>query len=172
MRHNPRGQGRVSFLRPSSREHAIRHRTASPPHRRNTLRSVRDHQVVLLIQDTTELNFGPTGSREGLGLIGYGGVGAGLQMHSTLALTPGVKGIVLGVAQITIWARTLAPVGESKTARRARSDRESMRWNKAILEVGTPPDGTRWIHVGDRERGGERMCGRRSVQRSMPNQTA
>lgn len=130
---------------------AVNTQSVTEQHRRNTLRSARDHKVVLLVQDTTELNFGPTKSREGLGPIGYGRNGAGLHMHSTLALTPGAQGIVLGVAHIMIWARTLAPARESKVARRARSDRESMRWNKAILEVGTPPDGTRWIHVGDRE---------------------
>lgn len=127
--------------------HAVTSDSISRQHRDLTLDAARERDVVVLIQDTTELSFAE--SRAGVGPIGYGGQGHGLLMHSTLAITPG--GVVLGLADLKIWARGPARRGESRARRRVREGRESLRWKEAIEAVGAPPAGATWIHVGDRE---------------------
>jgi hypothetical protein len=126
---------------------AVTSHSISRRHRDRTLDAARERDVVLFIQDTTELSFAE--SRAGVGPIGYGESAHGLLMHSTLAITPG--GVVLGLADLKIWARGPARRGESQAKRRVREGRESLRWKEAIEAVGAPPANTRWIHVGDRE---------------------
>jgi Transposase DNA-binding/Transposase Tn5 dimerisation domain len=126
---------------------AVTSQSISRRHRDLTLDAARERDVVVFVQDTTELSFAE--SRVGVGPIGYGEGGHGLLMHSTLAITPG--GVVLGLAALKIWARGPARRGESQARRRAREGRESLRWKEAIEAVGAPPAGATWIHVGDRE---------------------
>lgn len=128
---------------------AVTSDSISRHHRSLTLCSLREHQVVYLLQDTTTLSFGPT--RRGLGPVGADEVVQGLLMHSTLAITPGESGVVLGLADLKLWARGPVRRGEAKENRRAREDRESLRWQESIRAVGAPPTGAQWIHVGDRE---------------------
>ncbi len=123
----------------------------SAQHREHTIDSARAEKTVLLVQDTTELSFGPTSARTGLGQIGYGEGGDGLLMHSTLAITPGASGVVLGLADVQVWARKKSRQGETQAKRRQRTDRESLRWKASIECIGAPPKDHRWVHVGDRE---------------------
>lgn len=104
--------------------------------------------IVLLIQDTTKLNFGFNSRTKGLGPIGCEPCGKGLHLHTTLAVLPGEQ--VLGVAHQNLWRRRPAPKGETRSARRDRP-KESDCWQESIVGVGKPPLGSRWIHVGDRE---------------------
>lgn len=104
--------------------------------------------TVLMIQDTTKLNFGFNSRTKGLGPIGCEPCGKGLHLHTTLAVVPGEQ--VLGVAHQDLWRRRPAPKGETRSARRDRP-KESDCWQEAIIATGTPPPGSRWIHVGDRE---------------------
>lgn len=128
---------------------AVTSDSISRHHRSLTLRSIREHEVVLLIQDTTTLSFGAT--RRGMGPVGADEVVQGLHLHSTLAMTPGESGVVLGLADLQLWARGPVRRDEPKKTRRRREDRESLCWQQAIRTVGTPSAGVRWIHVGDRE---------------------
>jgi beta-glucosidase-like glycosyl hydrolase len=63
------------------------------PHQDRTLERIEAYERVLLVQDTTFLNYTHHPATQGLGPIGGGQ--RGLVMHSTLALTP--KGLPLGI---------------------------------------------------------------------------
>lgn len=128
---------------------AVTARTLCQPHHERALDAARRAKLVLHVQDTTELSFGA--DRPGLGPIGYGEASTGLLMHSTLAITPEGDGAVLGLSHLKIWARGPARRGEAQAARRRRQGRESLRWKESIEAVGAPPEGVRWLHVGDRE---------------------
>ena len=101
----------------------------------------------LILDDTTEIDFGPTRKATGLGPVGSG-VGRGFLIHSGLMVTPQDEWIV-GLAGQILFHRRPAPKGETRAQRRAR-DRESAVWGQLIEQVGPPPEGAQWIHVMDR----------------------
>jgi hypothetical protein len=101
----------------------------------------------LILDDTTEIDFGPKRQATGLGPVGSG-TGRGFLMHSGLMVTPHDEWIV-GLAGQILVHRQPAPKGETRTQRRAR-DRESAVWGQLIEQVGPPPPKAQWIHVMDR----------------------
>ena len=103
--------------------------------------------TALILDDTTEVDFGPARKAEGLGPVGTGS-GRGFLIHSGLMVEPGSER-VLGLAGQVLFHRRPAPAGETRTQRKSR-DRESEVWGKLIERVGRPPEGARWIHVMDR----------------------
>ncbi|MDK1104383.1 MAG: IS4 family transposase, partial [Actinomycetota bacterium] len=105
-------------------------------------------QVVLMIEDTTELDYTPHPSAEDLGPIGNGG-GQGMLLHNTLALDPNGAGEVLGLSHQILFCRQPAPADETVTQRKHR-DRESQIWGQSVEAVGSPPAGSQWVHVCDR----------------------
>lgn len=134
----------------------------SQPHWQQTRQQCQQQPgVVLLIQDTTWLDYSAHPSKEGMGWCGSDQSGSGLFLHSVLAVRPHADAgaQVLGVAWGTIWARQATPVGpdqKRRTRRRHADDRESLRWIQAIKQIGSPgqnapPQDTCWLHVGDRE---------------------
>jgi len=117
----------------------------SEPHWERTLRRAQDPQVVLFIQDTTQLDFTHLSSMEGLGQIGDGN-GRGLLLHSTSAVVPGETPQLLGLAHQQVVLRR--PKDKPRPA--GEPSAEGQVWARAAAAVGTPPVGTRWVHVGDR----------------------
>lgn len=103
---------------------------------------------LLLIQDTSELDFTDRRTVDGLGPIGNGR-GRGFLLHSTLAVAPAGVGTVLGLADQTLFFRRPAPTGETRRARQRRP-RESEIWAQRVAAIGAPPPGKCWIHVTDR----------------------
>jgi Transposase DNA-binding/Transposase Tn5 dimerisation domain len=101
----------------------------------------------LILDDTTELDFGWKRQVKDLGPVGDG-VGRGFMIHSGLMVNPQDDWIV-GLAGQVLFHRQPVPKGESRTQRRAR-DRESMVWGQLIELVGPPPEGAQWVHVMDR----------------------
>lgn len=100
----------------------------------------------LILDDTTEIDFGPTRQARGLGPVGSGS-GRGFLIHSGLMVTPDEW--IVGLAGQILFHRRPAPKGETRTQRRAR-ERESAVWGQLIERVGPPPEGAQWIHVMDR----------------------
>lgn len=113
------------------------------PHWKRTRASARDH--VLVIDDTTETNFGR--GREGLGPTGDGG-GSGFLLHSALMVQADDRRIV-GLAGQELFYRRPVPRGQS-TAVRKRRNRESEVWGRLIDLVGAASPGVRYTHVMDR----------------------
>lgn len=104
------------------------------------------YQVILAVEDTSELDFTAHPSVEGLGPIGNGG-GRGLLQHSTLAVAPDSD--LIGVLH-QIW-RTRVPVPEGETRRQRLSRRrESDFWPESVRAVGSLGPQTRLVHVTDR----------------------
>jgi hypothetical protein len=133
----------------------------SQPHWQATRKQCSQCQTVLLVQDTCWLSFQSHPVTKGLGWHGSTRDGRwldnGLFLHGTLAIEPQEDGFgqVLGLAWNKLWARRGKAIGgdQQRRSKRRRSDqRESLRWSKAVTEIGAPPDGgQRWLHVGDRE---------------------
>lgn len=125
----------------------VSHAALLAPHWEQTRRAAGQETVVLLVQDTTEVDFTAHPKTRGLGPIGNG-KGAGILVQSVLAVAPATRQVV-GLAYQEPFRRRLAPKGESCAQRRQR-DRESQVWLRAIEAVGGPPPHRRWVQVGDR----------------------
>ena len=106
---------------------------------------MRQHRVVLCLQDTTELNFNGQ-SIAGLGPLSYEPQ-RGLYVHPTYAVTPDRE--PLGVLDAWMWAR------EPKDANGERGGPlESTRWTEGytrIAEMAARLPDTRLVYVADRE---------------------
>jgi hypothetical protein len=121
--------------------------------------------VVLMIQDTTNLDYTSHPATAGLGRFGKGPIweaGHGMLLHSVLAVRPpaptrpGDAPEVLGLVRGELWCRADELAPEQRKARRNKyqkdwPDKESERWTRAVQEVGPAPEGSLWVHVGDRE---------------------
>lgn len=104
------------------------------------------HPVVLVLEDTSELDFTRQTTAVGLGPIGNGS-GRGLLQHSALAMAP--KGPLLGVLHQTWTTRTPKPEDETRTQMRRR-DKESDLWPDTVVAIGSLGPTTRAVHVCDR----------------------
>lgn len=129
------------------------------PHWTRTRRACQEPGEVLLIEDTTELDYTGHGATEDLGFIGDGR-GRGLLLHSTLAvrveawtLDQRPEGAVLGLLGQQCWTRQGPPGKKRRETWRQRVSRprESQRWARVLDEVGGPPAGSQWTFIGDRE---------------------
>lgn len=104
------------------------------PHRDATLQRIRQHPVVILAQDTTEIDL----TRKHERLAGAGPLAddarVGFFNHALLALTPAK--LALGLVDAKIWARVFDPVpktaAQKRDERRAKAieDKESVRWRE------------------------------------------
>ncbi|MDH3674695.1 MAG: IS4 family transposase [Anaerolineae bacterium] len=116
------------------------------PHWQQTRQAAEEHPVVLMLQDTTEMDF--TGHRQtkGLGPIGDGR-GRGFLLHAVLAFVP-TSETILGLAHLQAVLRK----ARSKKKRKPKWMRtpEALVWKKASQAVGQPGPGSQWVHVGDR----------------------
>jgi hypothetical protein len=106
-------------------------------------------QRVLIIHDTTELDFSDHPAVHGeLGPIGSG-AGVGLLQHNSLAFDPEGKQ-VLGLVHQQLERRQPRPPNETRQERALRPDKESRLWLAGFRGVGRSPAGSHWIDVGDR----------------------
>jgi len=124
------------------------------PHYEATAGRIREHPRVLLVQDTTSLNYDAHASTHGLGPINTRADGAqGLKLHDTLALTP--QGVPLGLIDIAVWARDAREAGKAKQRKqRPIEDKESQRWLESYrrtAEVQRLCPDTRLVNLADRE---------------------
>ena len=117
------------------------------PHVDATREQSRQVPRVLLMQDTTELDYQHHPTTTGLGPIGNG-THQGFLLQSVLALDAATEA-VLGLAHQEPFLRQPVPKGETARQQQERP-RESQVWERAVQSIGTPPAGVQWIHVGDR----------------------
>ncbi|MGH9579576.1 MAG: IS4 family transposase [Terriglobales bacterium] len=122
-------------------------------HRRQTLRRMKPHPTVLLVQDTTDLNFSSRPHCKGLGQTTANQTGAktrGLKLHSCLAVEA-EGGLPLGVLRLHGYAPEPA---QGKDPHRPIEQKESYRWLQAYRDANDIaallPD-TRLVSVADRE---------------------
>ncbi len=115
------------------------------PHMAQTEARMREHPVVLCLQDSTELDFNGQ-SITGLGPLSYEAQ-RGLYLHPTYAVTPQRE--PLGVTDAWMWAR------EPKAGSTKRPGLpESLRWIEGyerVAEAAPRMPDTRLVYVADRE---------------------
>ncbi|GCE19825.1 IS4/Tn5 family transposase DNA-binding protein [Dictyobacter kobayashii] len=117
------------------------------PHLQHTRQACHQQAQVLLIQDTTEMDYQAHPTTRGLGPIGNG-THHGFLLQSVLAVVP-QHDQLLGLAHQEPFLRQPAPEKESKQQRWKR-ERESEVWERSVRILGSPPAGSQWIHMGDR----------------------
>jgi hypothetical protein len=105
------------------------------PHRIATVERMRREPVVLVVQDTTSLNYTTRPDMQGIGPIGNKLKGPqGLELHNTMAFRP--DGLALGLLDVQCWRRDPAEFG-AKKQRHAKpiEDKESSKWLDPLLAV-------------------------------------
>jgi len=127
--------------------------TVLAPHRDATIKRIQEYEVVLLPQDTTELDCTrPQEVVEGTGPLGCP-THNGLLCHPVIAFTP--ERVPLGTVDVKIWARD--PDDEHKKDRRKQTpfeEKESYRWWEGYQQacaVASLCPNTTIVSISDRE---------------------
>lgn len=119
-------------------------------HLHSTLQRVQDHPSVVVIQDTTDLDFAHHPATQGLGPLDRPAQ-RGLKVHSALAVSP--QGVPLGLIHQQVWVRDPETVGQTRRRRqRELKDKESQRWLTALqASQEAVPEGIEVLTIADRE---------------------
>ena len=118
------------------------------PHLHQTREQANSSSVVLLVQDTTDIDLSHRRKISGVGQIGNER-GRGFFVQTVLAVHP-QRREVLGCMAQEPFVRIPAPEGEQRHQRRKREERETDVWMRQVQTIGTPAKGRTWVHVGDR----------------------
>ena len=121
--------------------------TIQGPHWPRTRQAMARHPLVLILHDSTDLDFTDHPALQGTGPLGDGH-GRGFLQHNSLAVLPQPRQ-VLGLAYQQLRVRQPAPADEH-TQKRKRRPRESAMWLEGIKASGRPPEGCCWVDGGDR----------------------
>src|SRR5260370_38592610 len=118
------------------------------PHFQQTREQALSSAVVLLVQDTTDIDLSHRHKISGVGQIGNER-GRGFFVQTVLGVRPQTRE-VLGCLAQEPFVRIPAPDGEQRYQRRKRQERETDVWIRQVQSIGTPAAGSMWVHVGDR----------------------
>lgn len=123
------------------------HASVLTPHFAQTLAKMEALEVVLILHDTTTLDYS---KRKSLGLNAVGnGNGSGYLCHNSLAVDPQNRD-VLGLVSQILHQRVSVGKKEGVKQKRERQTRESRLWSQAVQQSPTAPEGKRWVDVCDR----------------------
>jgi hypothetical protein len=133
---------------------AIEPHTIRAAHHQATLARVREHSLVLALQDTSTLNYSTHPQTEGLGPIGSRrGKLIGLFLHSTLAVTP--SGQPLGLLHNAVRARDPKAAGSAALRhKKLVAQKESQKWLDSLgacQQLAAQCPDTLLVNVADRE---------------------
>lgn len=119
-------------------------------HRVSTIETIKQHNTVLAIQDTTDLDFTAHPATIGLGPTDHSSL-VGLKVHSTFVTS--TQGVPLGVIDQQVWAREKETIGIAKQRRqRETKDKESQRWlDAATVTQQVIPQDIQVVTITDRE---------------------
>ena len=123
------------------------------PHRAATIQRMADHKVVLMIQDTTELDYTGKNDIKDLGCLTYENR-KGLLLHSTIAITP--ERLCLGVIDGK-FLRDTSEASETEDVpyrQKPIEQKESYRWlqgYRLCAEISEQVEETMIVNVADRE---------------------
>src|SRR2546423_3755939 len=118
------------------------------PHFQQTRQQANASPVVVLVQDTTDIDLSHRRKISGVGQIGNER-GRGFFVQTVLAVRPQTRE-VLGCMAQEPFVRIPAPNGEQRSQRRKREERETDVWMRQVQAIGTPESASMWVHVGDR----------------------
>lgn len=124
------------------------------PHVESTTQRIKEHAVVLSVQDTTILDYSSHHATKGLGPTNTKKDKAkGLILHDTMAFTP--EGTPLGLVNVQCWARDPAQAGKrDKRKELPIEEKESYKWitsYRAAADIQADCPDTTIVSVGDRE---------------------
>lgn len=119
-----------------------------------TLDRMAEEKEILMVQDTTGLQYAFQDESSGLGSVGNRGDRAlGMWLHTTFCLNG--QGTALGIADAQMWVRDRAKAGiAARRKERAIEDKESYRWLKSFAQsvaVAKALPEARVINIADRE---------------------
>ena len=126
-------------------------------HRRQTIARMRGQDVVLAIQDTSDLNFNGLNACSGLGINGKNSSKSpgskGLKLHSTFVVND--DGLPLGVLRSDCYARKSVPSRSNDDRRELPiEEKETYRWQERLtdcVDVAQELEDTKVVCVADRE---------------------
>ncbi len=121
------------------------------PHVKQTIERIKEYPIVLLPNDTSELDYNAKEAMEGKERITN--TKKGLWLHPTIAVTP--ERVMLGIVDVNFWKRKLEvnPKG-SKQDKLPIEDKESYRWLQSYrrsCEIAREVPETQFINIADRE---------------------
>lgn len=122
------------------------------PHVKRTKERCAESNTVLMLNDTSYLDFTSQPEKKGMGTLATK-TSLGMLVHPTLAVTS--EGVPLGITDLQVWARPKDDFGKSeKRYQRLITEKESIKWlnsyrTAAKFQVQEPT--TRFVSVGDRE---------------------
>jgi hypothetical protein len=125
------------------------------PHQDKTIERIREYPVVLLLSDTTDINYSTKEAMKGKERLDN--KQNGIWLHSTIAVTP--ERLTLGVADAIFWHRqpeVAKKTSESRTERDKApvEEKESYRWLQSYLracEIAEKVPETQIVNITDRE---------------------
>ena len=124
------------------------------PHQEATRQRLRQHPVMLCVEDTSELDFTSKPKTEGLGPLNYE-LTRGIHIHPMLAVTP--EGLCLGVLDFWRWVRDASDHGgkdRQNRLSRPLEKKESLRWvegYKKVCALQEEVRETRMVYLADRD---------------------
>ena len=121
------------------------------PHVNATIERIRSHSVVLLVQDTTELDYSGQKELEGAGPLTYQ-TRRGFLTHPTIVITP--DKLPLGVICTEIWSRSWEETKKKDRRKRGIDEKESRIWIESYrrsCEIASLVPETQIINISDRE---------------------
>jgi hypothetical protein len=118
------------------------------PHWQQTREQIETRPVVLLVQDTTEVDLSHHPKTKGVCQVGNER-GRGLYVQTVLAVLP-ESGEVLGCSIQEPFVHIPAPVAETRSKRRQRTERETDVWMRLVKGLGSFRAETTIVHAGDR----------------------
>lgn len=105
------------------------------PHLHRTLQRCTENKTVLMINDTSYLDFTTQPDKKGLGPLATPN-SAGMLVHPILASN--TDGVPLGIADIQVWSRPIDEFGKSShRQKRATDEKESQKWLNSYLKTIT-----------------------------------
>ncbi|MCB9852164.1 MAG: IS4 family transposase [Phycisphaerales bacterium] len=152
----PQQTGTMAAMKAAYRlfaEEDVTHEAICRPHFEQTQEKAAQLPIVFLLQDTTTLDFTSHVHCEGLGPIGRDKRMRGLHQQNVLAVNVNSR-LPLGLMYQRHHRRRSRPKGHGDNRAASRrvpiEERESYWWIEAIKTIGSPPEGSKWVHVGDR----------------------
>jgi hypothetical protein len=136
------------------------------PHRASTVSRAAAEPIVLVAQDTTEINLSEFPATAGLGYLASPKC-RGVLLHTCLATTP--AGVVLGVIDQQMWVRPVEELGKRHTRRQRTTDeKESQRLAGWLASYANRLGRSSSGGCGCRQRGGHLRPVRGAARRKCP----
>lgn len=108
----------------------------------------RSQDVVLIVQDTTHVDYTRRRKMKNVGPIGDG-KGQGFLLHTALGIVPSQRAVI-GLMYQKAFLRQVTQANRETHAQRRSRPRESQVWEHTVEAIGDGPAPKRWVHVGDR----------------------